>query len=104
LIIKLLLIISFNDIKRITKFSEEKNQGYGTINGLVNHLSKLISSVDEKSLGYFSLLNTTQHAMVHKLTKGSVEKYQPDITINIPRDTASTFDFHKADELILNII
>jgi len=42
--------------------------------------------------------------MVHKLTKESVEKYQPDITINIPRDTASTFDFHKADELFLNII
>ena len=82
------------------KFSEEKNQGYSTINGLVNNLGKLISSGDKKSLGYFSLLNTTTHAMVHKLTKESVEKHQPDITINIPRDAASTFDFHKADELI----
>jgi len=82
------------------KFSEQKNQGYSTINGLVNNLSKLISSGDKKSLGYFSLLNTTTHAMIHKLTKESVEKHQPDITINIPRDAASTFDFHKADELI----
>jgi len=30
-----------------------------TINGLVNNLSKLISTDDKKSLGYFSLLNTT---------------------------------------------
>lgn len=79
---------------------EKTNQGYSTINGLVNNLSKLISSGDKKSLGYFSLLNTTIHAMVHKLTKDSVEKHQPDITINIPRDAAGTFDFHMATELI----
>jgi len=82
------------------KLSEEKNQGYGSINGLVNNLGKLISSGNKKSLGYFSLLNITTHAMVHKLTKESVEKHQPEITINIPRDAASTFDFHKAEELI----
>ncbi|MDP3353229.1 MAG: patatin-like phospholipase family protein [Flavobacteriaceae bacterium] len=84
----------------IPKFSEEKNQGYSTINGLVNNLSKLISTGDKKSLGYFSLLTTTTHAMIHKLAKENIEKYQPDITINIPYDAASTFDFHKADELI----
>ena len=40
------------------------------------------------------------HAMIHKLAKENIEKHQPDITIDIPFDTASTFDFHRAVELI----
>ncbi len=38
--------------------------------------------------------------MVHQLAKLSIEKYNPDILINIPTDSASTFDFFKANELI----
>jgi len=79
----------------------EKQEGFNlTINDFVNGINKFISSGDQKRLGYFSLLNTATYAMVHKLAKDNVEKHEPDIVINIPFDSASTFDFFKADELI----
>tara|TARA_R110002033_G_scaffold68995_1_gene120311 strand:+ start:8260 stop:8853 length:594 start_codon:yes stop_codon:yes gene_type:complete len=96
----LVVVNLYGEKMETAKFSEEKNQGYSTINGLVNNFSKLISSGDKKSLGYFSLLNTATYAMIHKLAKENVKKHQPDIVINIPFDSASTFDFYKAGELI----
>lgn len=70
------------------------------LNGILKSISKFISSGDRRSLGYFSLLTATTYAMVHKIAKQSIEKHQPDITINIPYDSSSTFDFHKAEKLI----
>ncbi|MFZ2284347.1 MAG: patatin-like phospholipase family protein [Lutibacter sp.] len=83
------------------KTAIEKQEGFNvTINDFVNGINKFISSGDQKRLGYFSLLNNATYAMVHKLAKDNVEKHKPDIVINIPFDSASTFDFYKADELI----
>lgn len=77
-----------------------QNYFYIKYNDYIDSISKLITTGDKDSLGYFSLLNATTFAMLHKLAKLTVDKYQPDITINIPTNSASTFDFHKADELI----
>ncbi len=89
------------DVTLNPKIVEKKNNRYYSIlNDFINSINKLISTGDKNSLGYFSLLNTATHAMVHKLAKENIEKHQPDIVINIPFDIANTFDFHKADELI----
>ena len=81
--------------------AEKNNNGYYSLfDDLLNSIGKLINTGDKNSLGYFSLLNTATHAMIHKLAKENIEKYQPDIIINLPFDIANTFDFHKADELI----
>ena len=77
-----------------------KNPISSTINTLVNTFTKLISSGDKRSMGYLSLLNTASSAMVHKIAQQNIEKHQPDFVINIPHDSAGTFDFQKADELI----
>ncbi len=79
---------------------ETKNPISSTLISFVSNISKLITSGDKKSLGYISLLNTASSAMVHKIAKYNIEKHQPDIVISIPHDTAGTFDFQKADELI----
>lgn len=79
---------------------ENKNTISSTLNTLVNNFSKLISSGDKKSMGYLSLLSTTSSAMVHKIAQLNIEKHQPDFVISIPHDSAGTFDFQKADELI----
>ncbi|MBN1119381.1 MAG: patatin-like phospholipase family protein [Bacteroidales bacterium] len=71
-----------------------------TNNGLMNILSTLISTGDKSSKGYYSLLNSTSSAMIHKIAKMSIEKHKPDIIINIPCDAANTFDFYRAKELI----
>ena len=83
------------------KTVKEKEEGYNrAINDFVNGINKFISSGDKKSLGYFSLINAATYAMVHKLAKENIKKHQPDIIINLPQDSASTFDFYKAPELI----
>jgi len=87
-------------VERTTEAKIHKKSSNGMFNGFVESVNRLISSGDKNSMGYFSLLNSTTNAMVHKLAKHNIERYQPDIIINIPHDAANTFDFHKADELI----
>lgn len=79
---------------------EDKNQTSTKLESLLKNISKLISSGDRKSLGYFSLVNASTLAMVHKLAQQNIKIYQPDILINIPYDSSKTFDFHKAEKLI----
>lgn len=69
-------------------------------NGLFTALSNLVATGDKKSFGYISLLTTSSAAMIHKLAKINIERFNPDIVIDIPADSANTFDFHRADELI----
>ncbi|MEP2671099.1 MAG: hypothetical protein ABJH04_19000 [Cyclobacteriaceae bacterium] len=76
------------------------NSNDNQLNGLMKNMAKLVSSGDKGSLGYYSMLTATTSAMIHKIARQQIERYQPDILINIPNDSAITFDFHKADELI----
>jgi len=78
----------------------EKNGNSSKLNGLMKTLTKLGVSGDKRSLGYYSLLTATTSAMIHKIAKQNIEKFKPDILINIPYDSSDTFDFHKAEELI----
>lgn len=68
--------------------------------GIFETLSNLVDTGDKKSLGYMSLLTTSSAAMVQKLAKMNIERHNPDILIDIPADSANTFDFHRADEMI----
>ena len=79
---------------------KEKNTDNGYLNRLMNTLLTLISTGDKRSKGYYSLLSSTTSAMIHKIAKMNIEKHKPDIVINIPCDSANTFDFYKAKELI----
>jgi NTE family protein len=78
----------------------EKNENSSKLNGLLKTLTKLVVSGDKSSLGYYSLLSATTSAMIYKIAKQNIEKFKPDILINIPYDSSDTFAFHKAEELI----
>jgi len=78
----------------------EKNTDNGYLNRLINPLLTLITTGDKSSKGYYSLLSSTTSAMIHTITKMSIEKHKPDMIINIPHDSANTFDFYRAKELI----
>ncbi|OQX75414.1 MAG: patatin [Bacteroidetes bacterium 4484_249] len=88
-----------DEIKK-SNLIEAKNQTSTKLESLVKNISKLISSGDRKSLGYFSLVNASTLAMVHKLAQQNIKIHKPDILINIPYDSSKTFDFHKAEKLI----
>ena len=100
----ILVVVSlYGEKKEIDKKStitKDKNQISSKFTGLFKSLSRVINTGDKKSLGYFSLLNASTSAMVHKLAKQNIEKYKPDIIISIPYDTSRTFDFHRAEKLI----
>ena len=70
------------------------------INGLMKYITKSGGSGNKGGLGYYAMLTTTSAAMLHKIARQNIEKHRPDILINIPTDSANTFDFHKAEELI----
>lgn len=60
-----------------------------------------ISAGKSKSeLNYFEVVNSSFDLMQDKLTEITLEKTQPDILVNVPRNIAGTFEFDKAEDLI----
>ncbi len=87
-------------VKPIPMAKPTNNNYMSMFNNITDSLNKLLTTGDVTSPSYLSVLTATTYAMVHKLAKENIEKHQPEIVINIPVDSANTFDFHKADELI----
>lgn len=100
----LLIVVSLYGAKSekvIEKVSVKDSDSVSSkINGYINNLSGLINTGDKQSLGYYSLLDATTSTMVHQLAKNNIERHKPDLLITIPANSASTFDFYKAEELI----
>ena len=55
---------------------------------------------DEEKLSYFNLLSDTISIMGNQISSLTIEKYKPDILINISRESCGTYDFYKATEMI----
>lgn len=49
---------------------------------------------------YFEIINSSFDLMQDSLTEVVLKDCKPDILVRIPRDSASTFSFYKAEELI----
>ena len=99
----LVVVNLYGEKKKVEDKSIQAKENFSNsykLRSLIKSISRVISSGDKHSLGYFSLLTATTSAMVHKLAKQNVEKFKPDILINIPHDTSNNFDFYKADKLI----
>lgn len=64
------------------------------------HLQKTHPVSKTEKLGYFELMNKTIGLMSYHNTQMILEKYTPDILINISRDSCNTYDFYKAEELV----
>jgi NTE family protein len=77
----------------------ETTNGF-SLNGLFSRLSKLASSADRQSVGYYSLLSASSSAMIRRMAQLTIECHQPDVVIHVPADSAGTFEFFKATELI----
>ncbi|MBW6490163.1 MAG: patatin-like phospholipase family protein [Lentimicrobium sp.] len=50
--------------------------------------------------GIFDIVHNSFELMQHKLTLYALEKQTPEILLNIPVNSADTFDFHKAECII----
>lgn len=65
-----------------------------------SQLYKINPMATNEKFGYFNLINKTIAMMTYQLAKMTLEKYPPDILINISRNSCSIFDFYKAEELV----
>lgn len=54
-----------------------------------------------KKPGYFTLLNNTFDLMQNRLTEISIEKYNPEVLVNISRHACGMFEFYRSEELLL---
>lgn len=55
---------------------------------------------NEQSQGYISIINRVVSLMLQKNAANAIELNKPDIIIDIPINSAGTFEFYKAKELI----
>jgi len=71
-----------------------------SINCIQNRIGNVFPKGDKESQGYLKILNLTTSLMTQRIADLQIDYARPDITINIPRNSAGTFDFHKSKQLI----
>lgn len=54
----------------------------------------------QEKLGYFDLMTKTISLMMEQQTNLNLKYHQPDLLVQISRESAGTYDFYKAEELV----
>jgi len=65
-----------------------------------SHLKKVLPKSDDDKLGYFNLIDRTIGTMTNYIAHMHLEKYKPDLLIEVSKKSSGTFDFYKAGELV----
>jgi NTE family protein len=63
-------------------------------------LSHLIPTHKNENISIFNLTNRSISTMIRRISELSMEKHQPDLLINISKESFSLYDFYKAKEII----
>jgi NTE family protein len=63
-------------------------------------IDNIIPKNKKDKVGYINLLNKTSSLMIHKIAELTIERYHPDITVEISRDAYGTYEFYRAKEII----
>jgi NTE family protein len=79
---------------------EQKSQYQKKIQEFYSHLQKINPLHNDDKLSYFNVVNHSINLMIYQIAQLHLEKYTPDIKIEISRDSCGIYDFYKADELI----
>lgn len=67
-----------------------------------DHLPKLPKREREERFSVFNQINASISLMTGKIAQMNLEIYQPDLLINVSRDSAGTYDFYKSEEILEN--
>ncbi|HDR52493.1 MAG TPA: patatin, partial [Mariniphaga anaerophila] len=67
-----------------------------SIEYLQQKIQELIPKSDKQNQGYLTLLQLTSSMMLTRISNLLLELSKPDIIINIPTNSAKTFEFYKA--------
>lgn len=78
-----------------------KIAGYlNKVQQIERYLPKANSINKEERIGYFDLINKTIELMIKQMDERTIEKYPPDMVVNISRNSCGLFDFYRAKEMI----
>ena len=64
------------------------------------HFNLVQTKNKTEKLGFFNLIDHTISTMTYQMGKMMLERYSPEILVEVSRHTCSTFDFYKAEELV----
>jgi len=70
------------------------------LGGLYEYLGITGHHRSEEKLGYLDLINRTISLMTHEMGLLSLEKYPPDILVQVSGEGCGIFDFYKAKEIV----
>lgn len=59
-----------------------------------------VEKTSHSNLGIFEMLNVSFDLTQETLSKLLLEKYKPDLTVNVSRNLCDTMDFHKTPEIL----
>ncbi len=80
---------------------EEKHSLYkDKLNAFNEQISKLKPTGFSDAMKYFQLIENTINLMMEQITKVHLQNTPPDLLIPFSRNTCTSFDFFKAEELI----
>jgi len=89
---------------------EKQRRAYqNKIDEFQSHLQKILprghkdrqSRSNEEKMGYFDLVDKTISLMTYHMAQMSLKQSKPDVLIEVSRDSCGTYDFFKAQELIV---
>ncbi len=79
--------------KKQSKYNKRTSEFY-------KHLQKIAPAHDEENLSYFNLISRTIDLMTWRIDELLLQQNQPDMLIEISRESSTLWDFYKAEELV----
>jgi len=89
-------------VKISKEHKEQQNELYRAVLKYYNEASKMIGTdtPKKKEVDIFTVLSQTLDATQSIISEHDIAKYQPDIIIDIPRDSCESYEFNKAYMMI----
>jgi len=79
---------------------ERKGRYQEKIKELQAYIQKMNPLHSEEKLSYLNLVSRTINLMIYNTAQLHLKQYNPDIMIEVSRESCGTYDFYKAEELV----
>jgi NTE family protein len=71
--------------------------------GVIDHYTEIYKNGKQpkpKPVNMFDIISDSINLAQNKIANIYIDKYKPDLVVNVSHDSASIFDFYKSEELI----
>lgn len=95
----LLIAVDAQSSKKGFKKAKVKKEQLDFQEKIIEYIRKYFLK-DDMDLNLFKIVSKSLEMMQSKITRFELASHEPDIIINIPKQIADFYDFHRANELI----